>query len=111
MHTLQKKLDLNPKPKEQAALITFGQSLSPVLFRSLIVALFGLVLAIAFIWTDHPVIATLTLVFSIVCVLFGSHTQQRTITINQSQRSYNNHLNPLFPRPITPLTLINTGII
>lgn len=103
MHTLQKKIDLNPKPKEQAPLITFGKSLSPALFRSLIVALFGLLLAIAFIWTEHPVIASLALVFSIFCVLFGGHTQQRTIAINQIQTSYNHQPERFLFKPIQRL--------
>jgi two-component system nitrate/nitrite sensor histidine kinase NarX len=100
MHTLQKKLELNPKPKEQAPLITFGKALSPVLFKSLMVALLGLVLAIVFIWTDHPFIASLSLVFSIACVLFGGHTQQRTIAINQSQLSYNGQSERFLFKPI-----------
>jgi two-component system nitrate/nitrite sensor histidine kinase NarX len=70
-------------------LITFGQSLSPVLFRSLMVALLGLILAIVFIWSGCPVLATFALVFSITCVLFGGHTQQRTIAINQLQPATN----------------------
>lgn len=100
MHTLQKKLDLNPKPKEQAALITFGKSLSPVLFKSLMAALFGLAMALVFIWTDHPIIASLALVFSIASLLFGGHTQQRTIAINQSQPSDNNQSERFLFKPI-----------
>jgi two-component system nitrate/nitrite sensor histidine kinase NarX len=103
MHTLQKKIDLNPKPKESAALITFGKSLSPVLLKSLMVALLGIVFAIAFIWADHPLIASLTLVFSITCVLFGVHTQQRTIAINQSQPSYSNQSERFLFKPIHQL--------
>ena len=89
MHTLQKKIDPNPKLSEPDPLIEFGKSLSPILFKSLVAALVGLTVAIGLIWTDHPVSATLALVVSIICVLFGGYIQQCTITITQSQSASN----------------------
>lgn len=100
MHSLQKKIDPNAQPHEPPLLVSFVNSLSPVLLKSLLAALTGLILAIGLIWSDHPVFATLVLLFSVFCVFLGGYIQQRTISITPSQPASNYQSERFLFKPI-----------
>ncbi|MFT5658307.1 MAG: two-component system nitrate/nitrite sensor histidine kinase NarX [Gammaproteobacteria bacterium] len=85
MHTLQKKPDLYPKLAEPDPILNVGMSLPCSLFKSLVLALIGLILAVGLIWTDYPIVATLALIVSMASLLWAGYSQQRSISITPPQ--------------------------